>query len=86
LFAAALEAARARALAPQPTGAALGMMPNDKPGRGRPGSIVERAKSLLVHRNLNNLLLDGVGHQLRFVVDVEFAHQVELVRFDGFHA
>src|SRR5512135_2248549 len=38
---------------------------------------------LLVHRNLDDFLLDGVGHQLRLVVDVELAHQVEFVRLHG---
>jgi len=44
------------------------------------------AANLLVYRNLDDLLLDGVGHQLRLVVDVELAHQVELVRLDRLHA
>ena len=43
-------------------------------------------KPLLIHRNLNDLFLDRVGHQLRFVVDIELAHQVELVRFHRLHA
>ena len=36
-------------------------------------------------RNLDDLLLNGVLNQLRFVVNVELAHQVELVRFNGLH-
>ncbi len=32
--------------------------------------------------HLHDLLLNGVGDQLRFVVDVELAHQVELVGLD----
>lgn len=41
--------------------------------------------TLLIHRNLDDLLLDSVGNQLRLVVDVELAHQVELVCLDGLH-
>jgi len=31
-----------------------------------------------------NFFLDGGGYELGFVVDVEFAHQVEFVRFYSF--
>src|ERR1700739_3313554 len=41
---------------------------------------------LLIHRNLDDLLLDGVGAQLRLVVDIELAHQVEFVRLHRLHA
>src|ERR1700733_6108561 len=37
-------------------------------------------------RNFNDLFLDGVLNQLRFIVDVQLAHQVELVCFHGFDA
>jgi hypothetical protein len=36
--------------------------------------------------HLHNFLLDGVGHQLGFVVDVQLAHQIELVGFDSLDA
>ncbi len=46
----------------------------------------QRSNSLLtVYRDLNDLLLDRVGHQLRFVVDIQLAHQVELMRFHRLH-
>src|SRR5580704_10016946 len=35
--------------------------------------------SLYRDSDLDDLLLDGVLHQLRLVVDVQFAHQVELM-------
>ena len=35
---------------------------------------------------MHDFLLDRVGHQLSFVVDVELPHQVEPVSFDGFDA
>src|SRR6185369_3541134 len=41
---------------------------------------------LLIDRDLDDLLLNGVRHQLCLVVNVEFAHEVELMRFDGLHA
>jgi len=47
------------------------------------GSRGTRAECLLIHRNLDDLLLDSIGNQLRFVVDVEFAHQVEFMSLDG---
>ena len=37
-------------------------------------------------RNSDDFLLNRVLDQLRFVVNVEFAHEVELVRFHRFHA
>src|SRR5579862_9541495 len=37
-------------------------------------------------RDLDDLLLDGVLDQLRFIVNVQFAHQVELVGFHSLHA
>src|SRR5271170_143797 len=37
-------------------------------------------------RDLDDLFLNRVLDQLRFVVDVELAHQVELVGFDGLYA
>jgi HicB family len=42
--------------------------------------------NLLVHRNLDDLLLDRVGHQLGLVMDVQLAHQVELMSLHCFHA
>ena len=33
-------------------------------------------------RKLDNLLLDSVMYQLSFIMDVQFAHQIELVRID----
>src|SRR6266404_8240241 len=41
---------------------------------------------LAVHRDLDDLLLDRVRHQLCLVMDVQFAHQVEFVRFHGLDA
>src|SRR5205823_15056509 len=41
---------------------------------------------LLVDRNLDNFFLDCVGHQLRLVVNVEFAHEVEFVGFHRLYA
>ena len=32
--------------------------------------------------HLHDLLLDGVRHELRFVMDVQLAHEVEFVRLD----
>src|SRR3954471_17038653 len=32
---------------------------------------------LLIDRYLDDLILDRVGHKLRLVVDIQFAHQVE---------
>src|SRR5689334_7098408 len=37
-------------------------------------------------RDLDDLLLNRVLHQLRLVVDVQLAHQVELMRFHGLDA
>ena len=36
-------------------------------------------------RDLDDLLLEGVLDQLRLVVNVELAHQVELMCLDGLH-
>src|SRR6266571_7344379 len=38
---------------------------------------------LLVHGNFDDFFLYGVSHQLRFVVNIELAHQIELMRLDG---
>src|SRR5262245_49071684 len=43
-------------------------------------------EALLVDRDLDDFLLDGVRDQLRFVMDIEFAHQVEFVGFHGLDA
>ena len=48
--------------------------------------VARRTGRLRQVGDLDDLLLDGVLHQLGFVVDVELAHQVELVRFHGFDA
>ena len=46
--------------------------------------VVEGIIPALHHiRDLDDLLLDGVLHQLRLVMNVELAHQVELMRLDG---
>src|SRR5260370_5021353 len=37
-------------------------------------------------RHLHNFFLDGVGHKLCLIVDVQLAHQVELVRFNRLNA
>src|SRR5260370_19399344 len=37
-------------------------------------------------RQPDDLLLDGVLHQLGFIMDVQFAHQIEFVSFYGLHA
>ena len=37
-------------------------------------------------RNLDNLLLNRILHELCLVVDVELTHQVELVSLNGFYA
>src|ERR1035437_5554254 len=34
----------------------------------------------------NDLFLNGVLHELRLIVDIELAHQVEFVGLDGFNA
>ena len=47
------------------------------------GAVPDRLRS---DGDLDDLLLDGVLHELRLVVDVELAHQVELVRLDRLHA
>ena len=36
-------------------------------------------------RDLDDLFLNGVLHELGFVVDVQFAHQIELVSFHRFY-
>src|SRR5437868_14963972 len=42
-------------------------------------------RGLLVYWNLDDVLLVGVGHELGLVVNVELAHEVELVGFDGLY-
>src|SRR6516225_1700213 len=37
-------------------------------------------------RKPDDLLLDRVLHQLSFVMDVQFAHEIEFMRFDGLDA
>ena len=37
-------------------------------------------------RHFHDLFLNGVGDQLRFVVDIEFAHEIKFVRLDRLHA
>ena len=49
------------------------------------GADLARARSRQV-RNLDDFLLDGVLNQLRFVVNIELAHEVELVCLNRFHA
>src|SRR5215472_278016 len=43
--------------------------------------LLGEGNNLLIYRNLDDLFLNRVRHQLGLVVDVELAHQVELVRF-----
>src|SRR5262245_26443720 len=47
-------------------------------GQGRTGRLNQV-------RDLDDLFLDRVLDQLRLIVNVQLAHQVELVRLDGFH-
>src|SRR5438105_6897609 len=42
--------------------------------------------ALLVNGYFDDLFLNGVGDELRLVMDIEFAHQVELMRLHRFHA
>ncbi len=36
--------------------------------------------------HLHNFFLDSIGYELRLIVDVQLAHQVELVRFNRLDA
>ena len=52
----------------------------------RPGGTQRLPKPLGTNRDLDDLLLDRVLHQLRLVVNIQLAHQIELVCFDCLHA
>src|SRR5215472_11992413 len=52
----------------------------------RPLAFWRRRELLLVDGNLDDLFLDCVGNQLGFVMNIELAHEVELVCFHGLHA
>src|SRR3954468_4594538 len=53
-------------------------------GMSPPDSV--RYETLPVDGYLDDLFLDGVGHELRLVMDIQLAHQVELMCLDGLHA
>lgn len=46
----------------------------------------QRAQASRCHRDSDDFFLNRVLHQLSLVVDIEFSHQVELVRLDSLDA
>src|SRR5262249_38886958 len=58
----------------------------DQPNSHRPAQTAEQRGGSDEIWNLDNLLLNRVLDQLRLVVNIQLAHQVELVSFHSFHA
>src|SRR6476620_10726871 len=58
----------------------------ETPESGIRGSPDELSPLLRPGGHLHDLLLNGVGDELSFVVDVELAHEIELVRLDRLDA
>jgi hypothetical protein len=57
--------------------------------QGKPlPAVAARKEGEALHQiwDLDDFFLDRVLHQLRFIVNVEFAHQIKLVRLHRFHA
>ena len=60
------------------------VLATEKPRRSE--AFQARKRRLLVHRDFDNFLLDGISHELCLVVDVQFSHQVEFMCLDGLYA